>query len=208
MLIELHAFPPIAFFHSIVQNNGLVHIEGDENYNKRSFRNRIHLLGEKGLQVFSIPLAKGKNDGTKMRLVRISEAEDWRVKFTRMVKTLYGNTPYYEHFHQQIDQAIHFPSTVLYEYNWNALQLCLSLLDLSPDLCTECMYDPTFQGTDLREMIHPKKAMTGTPIYERGYIQPQGSWPLVSVLDLIFHLGPESRAWLKNMNLYSTVKDV
>ena len=89
-LIESQCLPPIPSLQRFFQKK-TVWIEVHENYQKRSFRNRFQLAGPNGVERFSIPLAKGKNQGQQISQVQIAYDDDWIRTLSGMFQTNYGS---------------------------------------------------------------------------------------------------------------------
>jgi hypothetical protein len=71
LLIESQYFPNIYYYKTLI-NSDILLIERYEHYQKLSFRNRCYIAGPNGSILLSVPLARGKNQRTVMKDVKIS----------------------------------------------------------------------------------------------------------------------------------------
>jgi hypothetical protein len=74
------------------------------------------------------------------------------------------------------------------------------LLDISPliSYSTEYISAPSLDVLDFRELLHPKKeaVMQNLRPYYQVFEAKQGFQPNLSIIDLLFNMGPESALWL------------
>ena len=101
LLIESQCLPPTQVIFSMAGHASVI-IEGYENYQKRSFRNRIYFSGPQGTAHFTIPLSKGKHEKQNIKDVQIAYEENWIDQFYRILKTSYGSAPFYHHFADEL----------------------------------------------------------------------------------------------------------
>ena len=188
-------------------SDGEVRLEYWENYNKRSYRNRIHLITPQGRRLYSLPLTKGKNQGTSIRSVRLSYEEPWQDQLWRSIKTHYGSAPYYDHYSDMVKEWIFYSPDTLIEYSWHLLhEICKALdLDLPWTCSTDYVKNTTEDVLDLRNTVSPFIHFEH-PFYSRGYKLAPLEADNPSILDAIFHLGPETKLFLLNMRLSSQIR--
>lgn len=204
-VIEIHCLPSLAYCHVLLHSD-LVLLECCENYNKRSFRNRIHLLSSQGITLFSIPLKKGKNEQTPIREVQIAYDTNWAMQLTKTLKSLYQSAPYFEHYMDSLLPIIHSEPNTLFVFNMKLFRWVMASLGVAPGMACTTTYETNYPHpiVDLRETIKP-----GNKWVHESYPQIFGDLEdcnNLSVLDLIFNLGPESRIFLNRMSLASQLE--
>ena len=116
VLIETMFLPPIPVMKTIVRHSELL-IEACENYQKRSFRNRLYLSGPQGRFLYTIPLVKGKNQGKPIKEVRIAADSDWRQLLVKQIRSNYGSAPFYDHYKSVVEDMLSIKSAYLFEFN-------------------------------------------------------------------------------------------
>ncbi len=165
--------------------------EANENYQKRSIRNRCNFRSSNGILGFSIPLQKGKHEKLNIRSVKIAYDEDWVSNFKQTVMTCYQSAPYYEFYVNQIFAVVEKRHVHLWDLN---RELHLKILGF---LKCEC----TFNVSESWIMEYPKEVIdlrfqkdwdktnytyNQVPFGTIGFIKG------LSILDLIFCAGPEA----------------
>lgn len=204
-LIELHYFPSIQYFSKFFLHPSVV-IEQQENYVKRSFRNRAHIASANGLQRLSIPLEKGKNQQQPIQEVRISYAEPWQNKQWTAICSAYGNAPFFEYYVDDLKPLFEEPTMYLFEHNIKVLNTLFFVLDIQPTLQFSDTYlsQATPEIADFRNKITPKSVETlNDPSfqilpYQQVFEEKTGFLPNLSILDLVFCKGPETIPILEN----------
>jgi hypothetical protein len=210
-LLTLHYFPNIQFF-SKLSCYPRVLIEQQENYLKRSYRNRCHLASPKGILRMSVPLEKGKNQQMPIRQVRISFAQAWNLNHWRSIQSLYGKAPFFSEYGPVFEGILSNPPDRLFDLNLQILNTLLECLNLSPqiDLTDEYYTELPEEIVDYREIIRPQPA-SATPKdpyfhpypYAQIFQEITGFLPNLSILDLLFCMGPEAKLILKRCCLNS-----
>lgn len=197
ILIETQFLPPISIFVEFSKTNKLI-IEANENYQKRSYRNRCNFLNASGRCSFSLPLEKGKNQQTPIKNVRISYDTPWKSTFIKQLQSAYGKSPYFDHYLPGIDALLSKNFETLFELNTELLQFIFKALQLEINIYFSESYtiDSNPEICDLRNKFSP---VSNESNYDNKYLKyPQvfeyklGFTPGLSIIDLLFNLGPES----------------
>ena len=195
---EIQIFGPVTTFANYVDKDQII-LESQENYQKRSFRNRYHLLGPNGIIKLSIPLVKGKNSGTPIKEVMISYDENWVNMHINTIKSCYGSAPYFVYYADQVFEILSSRYTMLYDLCLESLNLALKLLDLKLKVTETNAYNIEIDtGLDWRNSENISHRTYTGPSYNQVFEEKFGFTGGLSILDLLFCLGPESTIWLKN----------
>lgn len=195
LLLPLYC-PPVSYFAAWAAAE-TVWLEQHETYQKGSYRNRCHIAGPNGLQRLSVPLEKGKHDGRPIREVRIAYHEPWITLHRRSLQTAYGKSPFFEHYAPAVFRELERRPRFLFDLNIALIHRFLAFLQLDAgklQLTEAYLPCPAPDARDLREAIHPKKPPAlALPPYPQVFEERHGFLPDLSVLDLLFCLGPEGR---------------
>ena len=198
-LLPMAYLPPVSWC-SVAWKAETVALEACDHYQKGSLRNRCYLAGPNGAQRLSIPLAKGKNQQTPIRDVRISYDEPWQRQHWRSIKTAYGNAPYFEHYAGDIIRFYERPYPFLFDYNLDFLQVIFQkkMGWKGQFICTE-QFHPKEEwplGPDLREAFsgdqYPFPLWFQPQQYAQVFAEKSGFLPNLSLLDLLFCCGKQS----------------
>jgi len=198
ILLELHYLPSIQYFSKLVQHP-CVFIEQCENYHKGGYRNRAYIAGANGKTRLSIPLQKGKNQQQSIREVRISYQESWYAAHWVAIRSAYGNSPYFEHYADEIKACYDAKPEFLFDFNLLLLKTLIGLIGIDVRLAFNTTYQAEPQGIlDFRNRIHPKDPLGNMDDhfhihpYSQVFQEKIGYLPNLSVIDLLFCTGPQS----------------
>src|ERR1043165_2589546 len=101
LLVESQYFPLIHYYKTLI-NHYILQIERYEHYQKLSYRNRCYIAGPNGTILLSVPLAKGKNQRTVMKDVRISNEENWQSQHWKTLVSAYRRSPWFEYYEEDL----------------------------------------------------------------------------------------------------------
>jgi len=185
-------------------------IEAFEHYQKRSFRNRYRIGSTQGLLELSIPLLKGKNQQQNIRDVKISYDSNWPAQHVKAIKSSYGKSAYFIYYKDILFELILKNEIYLFDFNWNALQLISNLIPINLSLQNSEKFQTTPDETcfNLRNKIHLKSdLLTSYPPYYQVFSNKTGFISNLSILDLLFHQGPEAIYYLQQIGKLTVTKD-
>jgi hypothetical protein len=196
-------FPPIQYFSEII-NSENIYIETNENYSRQSYRNRCHILSCNGILPLSIPIIRQTNGENNISQIKIDYSTDWQRLHINAIISAYGKSPFFEYYSETIINNIKQKNELLIELNNNIVLSIFEILKIKNKLnkTERFIKEYTKETRDLRYTIHPKKSMSeDTVLLNNKYIQTFSDRfsfiPNLSVLDLIFNVGPDSINYLK-----------
>ena len=196
VVIESQYFPPIEYF-NLLKGQSDILIDTGEYFVKQTYRNRCHILTSNKTLSLSVPL-QGVNKKIFTKDIKIDYSENWMKDHWKAIVSAYGRSPFFEYYEQYVYDLIHQQPELLLDLNSNILSFCLKVLNLDVNITYSKKYvDSTEEGfEDCRSLIHPKKGHLGRNIYKSSpYTQTFGHNFVenLSILDLVFCCGPESR---------------
>ncbi len=208
VLLELQYLAPIQYYAKLCSGQR-VYIEQHEHYVKRSYRNRAHILGANGLLRLTIPLKKGKNEGQPIREVQIEYVQKWQHQHWESIRSAYGKAPFFEHYEGELYPVFQKKHNFLFDWNLEFMYLMIELLGISPDLqfTKNYAHTPVEGVLDLRNSIHPKKkhqkpdTRYTTQFYAQVFQEKHGFVQGLSILDLLFCMGPQASLILEQSNV-------
>lgn len=192
-------FPPVSYFALAVHCNQF-EIEWFDYFVKQSVRNRYWITTSQGKKLLSIPLVS-KSSKLICSEVKIDYSSNWQQEHIRTLNAAYSSTPFFHHYMDLLQPVFQKSFHSLVELNLWAFARILDFLDFK-DMNYSCtqQYQTNFSGFDLRS----KKTKHYTPIeslphyYQLNMDKGAAFEPDLSILDLIFNMGPESRLYLLN----------
>ncbi len=195
IIVETQCFPPISLF-SRLKNDPELCIEAHENYQKRSYRNRICLASAQGVEMISIPLAKGKNEQQRITETQISYDTDWVNQISKVLKTNYGSAPFYEFYINEIMGILTARPKYLYDLNQSILNWLIDTLGMDVTVSqTESYVKEIHDAVDMRNKIRPQNRKTTSKdvvSYVQVHQEKTGFIPELSIIDMLFCCGPET----------------
>lgn len=207
-LLSVAYLPPVEYF-SVLVNSSHARIEQKENFRKQSYRNRTCILTANGPQSLSIPV-KHTDIRKNIREVRIDYATDWQLNHRRALEAAYNNSPYFlfykDYFYPFYEKRYEF----LFDYNMDILNVVMKFLNIStpPDFTEEFGKEYPAEY-DFRDSIHPKRSVMAEYPLRSKLSYPQvfqvkfGFVPNLSVIDLLFNLGNESRNHIDELGKFT-----
>jgi hypothetical protein len=181
----LFLFPPAPWWVYASQFS-CVCISKDERWQKQSLRSQIHIGTPSGPLLLSVPTRK-KSRVTISDVV-IAQEEKWHLQWWKSLKTSYNNSPYFEFYADDLKRLLEKYSTensLLSELSLEALTWTSTKLGLTMEL----------------DFVETHGKTDSFPILDLGYY-PQvfeaevGFLPHLSILDVLFNLGPESGSFI------------
>ena len=196
ILLSTAYLPPVEYF-TLIQGADEILIEKEENYQKQTYRNRCRILSSNGLQVLTVPVMKGSLQKTKVKEIEIDSSKRWQQVHLRAMSASYSSSPYFQYYFGNIERIIHGNHKFLLDLNLDLLESVLEMLRLKRSISLTSFFEPVKDSDyDFRYRITPK-AETNSPAKE--YFQvfnKSGFVPGLSIIDLIFNMGPESSSFL------------
>ncbi|KAA2239663.1 WbqC family protein [Chitinophaga agrisoli] len=202
LIIESQYFPVISYYTTLIKHH-ILQIERYEHYQKLSYRNRCYIAGPNGPILLSVPLAKGKNQRTVMKDVRISNEEKWQDLHWKTLVSAYRRSPWFEYYEDDLQGLYEKPFEFLLDWNMACFEWANRILGYDGEITFtdkyEKKYDPATGITDSRDFLKPaaREAQWQGPEYTQVFQERTGFIPNLSILDLIFCEGKHSLAMLQ-----------
>jgi len=199
-VFTLPYFGPISFYKTLV-NYSQILLESKDNYQKQTYRNRQYIYGANGKLMLNIPVKRSHN---KQRLTykecQIENDFDWQSLHFKSLETAYRTSPYFEFYEADIEPLFKMKYNSLYDYNLACFNTVNELLDIDINFDFSKTYQKDYQyKTDHRHLIDAKNNSSNqNKSYHQVFEEKHGFINDLSILDLLFNLGPESMNYLKS----------
>jgi hypothetical protein len=172
-----------------------VYMETAENYIKQSYRNRCTIAGANGPLSLSIPIVKPDTLKCLTKDIRISDHGNWRHLHWNALISAYNLSPFFEYYEDDFAPFYLKKYEFLFDFNEELRQLICGLLDIHPAIRHTVCYE-SHVPNDFRETIRPKHpgadpSFKPQPYYQV-FLKKHGFLPNLSIVDLLFNMGPES----------------
>lgn len=167
-----------------------VKVEACETYQKRSYRQRSYLMGPNGLQLLSVPLASGKHSGQAIKEVQISYEHDWVGSMLHTIRSALGSAPYFDYYYPGLAAILRTRYTTLWSLNQAGHRYICESIGLSMQVIETSSFRKSYDNDYRTYDVKPTR--TDQPTYEQVWSDRHGHWDNLSVLDILFCLGPEA----------------
>lgn len=177
-----------------------IYVEQHDHYMKQTYRNRCTIAAPDGELPLSIPTVKPDTPKCPMKDIRISDHGNWRHLHWNAIESAYNSTPFFEYYKDDFRPFYEKKYEFLIDFNEELCRMICELIGLHPNMERTEAYktDFTSDETDFRERIHPKKdfhiedpEFVAKPYYQV-FEQKLGFIPNLSIIDLLFNMGPKS----------------
>jgi hypothetical protein len=204
LLLSTAYLPPVGYIAAIARYKEVT-IEKHETYLKQSYRNRCIIAGANGPQALAVPVLRGSFHKTPVDEVRIDYSRRWVPVHIRSFVSAYRNAPYYDFYADELLKIISSGESLLLNLNMQLLKFIVGTIGIKTEITlTGSFVKPEISESDLRYSISPKsknpyrREIVFNP-YTQLFSDRHGFIPDISIIDLIFNMGPESLHYLSSL---------
>ena len=190
--------------YAVIYQTEQLHIEAKGNFQKQSYRTRMKIATSTGDLVLIVPILhrKDKTERQQYYDVKIENKFHWQRDHWRSLKIAYQTSPYFEYYEDEFEHLYHTTYDSLIDFN-NACHVvimeCLQL-EITPILTEEFFKNP--EQLDYRHLVQAKKEPDyPLPAYHQLFNENHGYLPNLTILDLLFNLGPSAQDYLAKVDL-------
>ena len=205
-LLSTTYFGPVQWYQKLYRADQ-VQIERWESFQKQTYRNRCLIATTQGVQALTVPVERD-NSQSSIKDLRISDHGNWRHLHWNALMSAYGESPFFDYYQDDIRPFFEKRWDYLLDFNEAIRQKMCELIDIQPQVSYTTEYLPESSLIthhlsliiSYRESIRPKHPLpdpdfTPKPYYQV-YQQKHGFLPNLSILDLLFNMGPEGIFYL------------
>ena len=206
ILLSTAYFPPISWMAAALQSES-VGIEIHETYPKQTYRNRCNIATSSGLLSLTVPVKRINGNHTKTCELKIDNSGNWQLLHWRSIITAYNKTPYFLYYRDLFEPVFFKKHELLVDLNREIFEKLVKAMQINTlNIAYSTEYIKCSDNLDLRNNFHPKanrhpKIAMEIPRYMQAFEENTGFLPDLSILDLIFNLGPEALPYLKNLKI-------
>lgn len=197
VLLSAAYLAPVPYY-SVLSHFNEITIEQHCHYIKQTYRNRCQIATANGVQTLSIPIEKPESLKCLSKDIRIATHGNWQHLHWNAIVSAYNSSPFFEYYEDDFRPFYQKEYSFLFDFNEELRAMVCQLLDIETSISYSSEYEKEFDGYDLREVIHPKKeyleqvpGFTPKPYYQV-FEQKFGFQSNLSIIDLLFNMGPES----------------
>ena len=197
ILVSTAYLPPVSYVSQLSQADEIF-IEREENYLKQTYRNRCYILSAHGPQILSVPVYLGSVHKTLIKDIRIDYTKRWQQVHLRAMTASYNSSPYFEFYFEIIEKIISKNHNFLLDLNMELTAATLKMLNIAKSTSFTSDFEAVGDTeNDLRYRIAPKlKSRFPFKQYLQVFNYGGGFVPDLSIVDLLFNMGPEGGDYL------------
>lgn len=204
MLISTAYFPPILYYSWLLRNHELK-VEQFETYPKQSYRNRCNILTANGLQALIVPVIKNSGVKTLSKDIKISYETPWQQLHWRSLKTAYSGSPFFLYYQDELQEFYKTKAVFLMDMNETIINLINSMMEWEVKIERTAYFEFPNEVSVLEDKRYSLSPKDSQKLGLESYIQVfSDQFPFVenlSILDLIFNLGPEAESYLMKIKV-------
>ena len=205
VLLSTTYFGPIQWYQKLYRADE-AWIEQHEHFIKQTYRSRCIIATTQGTQALSIPIEHpmcnvqcSTFNVQRIKDIRISDHGNWRHLHWNALQSAYGESPFFEYYEDDLRPFFEKRWTFLFDFNEAIREKLCELLDITPVVRFTEQY-VSDHASDYREAINPKHPTSDPDFQPRRYYQvyeaKHGFLPNLSIVDLLFNMGPEAIFYL------------
>ena len=207
---------PVSYYVRLAQC-GEVFVEQYENYQKQTLRNRCRIASPNGVLPLTIPIVKPETPKVLMRDTRISDHGNWRHLHWQALTSSYRRTPFFEFYADDFRPFYERKWEFLVDFNMALQETVCRLMDIDVTVTRTASYYGDSQLSNLNSLIGSAASLVEelstfnsqlstfnsplpTPPYYQLFSDRHGFMADLSIVDLLFNMGPESILYLNQCN--------
>lgn len=197
-IFPVYYFPSISWFAALSQEKEVT-LELHQHYRKQNYYNRMRIKGPNKVLLLTVPVVKDK-ESTPLLQRQVSYRENWQKNHWKSLEAAYRASPYFEFYEDRIQGYFEREQASLSGLNLAIIQTLLDLLQLDVSL----HFSSSYQSSEAYETDYRSDFFSqGEPLPDwfkpAEYRQTFGESfaPDLSILDLLFNMGPESAGILR-----------
>lgn len=198
-ILQTTYFGPIQWYQKLHRFDHCM-IEQYDSYQKQTYRNRCLIATANGVQALTVPV-EHNNDRMLVKDLRISDHNQWRRIHWNALQSAYSESPFFEYYADDIRPFFEKRYDFLVDFNEAIRETVCKLIDIQPQTEYTSAYNSQWQkSADYRDVIHAKHPLPDNDFEAKPYWQvfqhKHGFLANLSILDLLFCMGPESVFYL------------
>ena len=196
-LLQTTYFGPIQWYQKLCSFDRCL-VEQHDSYQKQTYRNRCIIATANGQQALTVPV-EHTDEKTLVKDLRISDHNQWRRIHWNALQSAYSESPFFDYYADDIRPFFEKRYTFLVDFNEQIRQTICQLIDIHPKVEYSKDYVQEHPN-DYRSVINAKHPQPDPDFQSKEYWQvfsrKHGFQPNLSILDLLFCMGPESIFYL------------
>ena len=195
--------PSLIYYWHIVNSTVIFNLS--TKYQKQTTRNRCMIMSANGPQKLIIPVrhSNKENEILHDHNVKIDNTQNWKVKHWKSIQNAYRSSPFFEFYEEGFFKVFFNNEKLLYSFNMNIISHINNILGVQKNIEISNR-KISHEKYDKKLMNIKKYFYYNVPPYNQVFMSKFKFIPNLSILDLIFNMGPKSINYLVNPNFNQT----
>ncbi len=179
---------------------GRLLIEQYENYPRQTYRNRCYIYSANGVLPLVVPVERGSFHKVLLKDIKIDNSRKWQREHLHAIRSAYNSSAFFEFYSDEVLKPLKSVHIYLLDLNMSILETLLKVLelDLQVEKTNSFRKQYTEDEKDMRYNQNPKSEYVFNAVEYFQVFSPRfGFRPNLSILDLIFNMGPEAWSCLR-----------
>lgn len=201
VLLSTTYFGPVQWYQKLHRAEHVL-IEQWESFQKQTYRNRCLIATTQGIQALTVPIERTvKCQLSTVNLIkdlRISDHGNWRHQHWVALESSYRQSPFFEYYADDFAPFYEKKWEFLADFNEELMALVASLLDIQKPVARTMAYE-AYEANGANGSYGANGANEANEVarpYYQVFASRHGFLPDLSIVDLLFNLGPEGVLWL------------
>ena len=187
--------PSLIYYWHIVNSNVIFNLS--TKYQKQTTRNRCMIMSANGPQKLIIPVRHSRKENEILHdyNVKIDNTQNWKVKHWKSIQNAYRSSPFFEFYEEEFFEVFFNNEKLLYALNINIISHINKILGVKKNIEISNR-KISHEKYDKKLMNIKKYFYYNVPPYNQVFMSKFKFIPNLSILDLIFNMGPKSVNYL------------
>tara|TARA_B100000963_G_scaffold13893_2_gene10714 strand:- start:4247 stop:4855 length:609 start_codon:yes stop_codon:yes gene_type:complete len=195
-LLPCPYFGSIEFFCNLISNECV--IEVNDYFVKQSLRTRCNIYGANGLLTLTVPKSRKNSSKTLFKDIKINYDHQWQKEHWESLTSAYRSSPFFEYYEHELQSLFQKKYTFLKDLNLEMMTFVCSKIGISTEFNLSESYINNLDYVDKRMYNFDKIEL---PRYIQVFENKFGFISNLSILDLLFNEGNNSKYYLETINL-------
>ncbi len=198
-IFPIFYMPPVCYFSELKKVDFNYILEQYEHFPKQTYRNRASVCSPNGILDLIVPVVRGSKIHTKFKEVKISNEFNWQRLHWKSLESCYRNSAYFEYYEDEFAEFYNKTYTYLQDLNLDILTWLLKQVKKPAEFkfSNEYFRDSS-PLADFRTImtVRDRANIQDAKQYFQVFDDRQGFIPNLSMVDLLFNQGPQSKSFL------------
>ncbi|WP_400078082.1 WbqC family protein [Winogradskyella sp. R77965] len=200
-LIHPTYFPNLAHF-AIMVSAEVIYFEVCDNYQKQTHRNRTEIYGANGKLALTVPVTYTQKNRQLYKDVKIANENNWQLLHLKSLQSAYSMSPFFEYYIDDLMPLFEKQYNYILDFNLKCFEILNNCLQLNISPVETLIFEKKPKDkTDFRKLVNRNFEVNSFEPYTQVFTEKNGFISNLSILDVLFNQGPNTKLYLKKQNL-------